>query len=481
MSDPEASRVLALLRQYGHNTTSFQVLEPGLSYWFDDDGRGEPDAGPGADRGCVAYAHVGGAYVAAGAPISAPEREGEVAQRFMAFAKERSKRVRFFAIERESIADAGLALMHMGEQPMWRPSAWPDVLRAKRSLREQLRRARAKGVSVRRAGTDELIDPDSALRHSLDELIADWKNSRVMAPMGFVVQIDIYTYIAERRVFVAERDEELVGLLAAVPLYARNGWFFEDVLRHTRAPNGTMELLFDAAMRAAHEADIECVTYGLAPLANTPSPVMAAIRDHTRRLYHFDGLRAFKAKLMPESWHPVYLAHPPGERGARAVLDVLRAFAGGSLVRFGWATLRHQAALVTRVLAWLLVPWTLAMALSNSARWFPAPAIKVAWIAYDAVLFVLLLTLAHRWRRSLALLLSGAAALDVLVGTAQAALYNLPRGPDGPLSIDGAVVMLALLAPLFAAVFLWSCRDRATLYRPPPMVHRVLSAAQTDS
>lgn len=41
---PSKRRVLELLRQFGHNTTSFQVLEPGLAYWFD------------GDDACVAYA-----------------------------------------------------------------------------------------------------------------------------------------------------------------------------------------------------------------------------------------------------------------------------------------------------------------------------------------------------------------------------------------------------------------------------------------
>lgn len=469
MNDAAQRRVLALLRRFGHNTTSFQVLEPGLSYWFDEAESAGDSGESDGDRGCVAYADVGGAYVAAGAPITAHERESEVAQRFMAFARQRGKRVRFFAVERACIADAGLALLHMGEQPVWRPDAWAEILRKKRSLREQLRRARAKGVSVRRAGDAELADENSRLRCELDALIAEWRDSRAMAPMAFVVQIDIYTYLAERRVFAAERDGALVGLLAAVPLYARNGWFFEDVLRHPHAPNGTMELLFDHAMRQAHEDGIDHVTYGLAPLANTPSPVMAAIRDHTRWLYHFDGLRAFKAKLMPDSWHPVYLGHPDNERGVRAVLDVLTAFAGGSLLRFGLATLRHQAALVTRVLAWLLVPWTLAMVLSDTYRWFPSPAIKAAWVGYDLALFGLLLALARKWRRWLAVTLAAAAALDVSLGVVQAALYNLARGPDATAgALDTLVIFLALAAPLFAAVFLWSCRDRATLYQPKP-------------
>lgn len=79
-----------------------------------------------------------------------------------------------------------------------------------------------------------------------------------MAPMGFLVQLDLFTYADERRFFVAE-------LLSAVPLYARDGWFFEDVLRHPLAPNGTMELLFDHAMRAIGADGSRHVSYGLAP------------------------------------------------------------------------------------------------------------------------------------------------------------------------------------------------------------------------
>ena len=41
----------------------------------------------------------------------------------------------------------------------------------------------------------------------------------------------------------------------------------EDVLRSPEAPNGTVELLIDAAMRALHEAGSRFVTLGLAPLA----------------------------------------------------------------------------------------------------------------------------------------------------------------------------------------------------------------------
>ncbi|MCG8418228.1 MAG: DUF2156 domain-containing protein [Proteobacteria bacterium] len=449
-------RMLALLEQYGRETTSFQTLEPGLSYWFDD----------GATA-CVAYMDTGGAWVAVGGPIAPPHGEAIAAEKFAQAAHCSGRRVRFFALETSRVSDLAdrFALIHIGEQASWDPREWPGILRNKRSLREQLRRARAKGVSVRRVQGAELADPTSRARLGADELVARWKDARSMAPMGFLVHVDLYTAAELRRFFVAERGGIVVGLLSAVPIYARNGWFFEDLLRRPEAPNGTVELLFDHAMRQAACEGSDHVTYGLAPLADSRSRVLCFIRDHTRWLYDFEGLRAFKAKLLPSRWESVYLAYPRGERGIRAVIDILAAFAHGSLLRFAVATLYHRAASVTRLLALLLIPWTLAMALVDTGQWFPSAAAKMGWIGLDIVLFVALMVLASQWRKPLAMALSAAAGGDFILGTIQTVAYNGPRA-RGPL--DWIAIALALLAPLFATGFLWLCRNRANLYRYPP-------------
>ena len=242
-------------------------------------------------------------------------------------------------------------------------------------------------------------------------------------------------------------------------------------------------------MRHLGELGCHYVTYGLAPLAHTPSSVLRWVRDHTRWLYHFDGLRAFKAKLCPDGWRPVYLAYPEsGQRQsaaigaivsqcswrqhkhrqrrsaittARATVDALAAFAGGSLWRFGLATMHHRAAWVIQILALLLVPWTVAMGVSDSERWFPSLAVKSAWIGFDLILFGFLMALARRWRKRYAVALTGAAGCDFVLGCVQAGFYNLPRSSG---ILDWIIVSLALGAPLFATLFLWHNRDRAMLY-----------------
>ncbi len=330
-AEPNRSELLALIRRYGRGTTSFQMLEPGLHYWWTP----ERDA-------CVAFADVGRAWVAAGPPLAATERISAVTDAFAAAAHGCGRRVRLFALESTDALSTAFTYLHMGEQPSWDPAEWPKTVAGKRSLREQLRRARAKGVRVSAVSAEDFANRDGVLRRDVDALIRHWLDNREMAPMGFVVQLELDTLLEERRIFVARHDGKVIGLLAAVPVYARGGWFFEDVLRHASAPNGTVELLFDYAMRVLGSEGSRYVTYGLAPLSRTPSPLLAHIRDLTRWLYHFEGLRTFKAKLLPQTWQPVYLAYPRDDFAPRAVVDVLSAFAGGSLWGFAWETLKHR-------------------------------------------------------------------------------------------------------------------------------------------
>src|SRR5690606_37561723 len=129
---PIRARVLELLKKYGRDTTSFQILEPGLHHWVD----------PVTGDACVAYADTGGAWVVAGGPVAAREQVRAVTQRFVDAARVAGKRVRFFGLEDDISEAEQLATLHIGEQPVWNPGRWRQTLKNKRSLREQLRRAR---------------------------------------------------------------------------------------------------------------------------------------------------------------------------------------------------------------------------------------------------------------------------------------------------------------------------------------------------
>jgi phosphatidylglycerol lysyltransferase len=437
------------VRRHGWNATSFQVLEGGYRYWFD------------GDDACVAYVDTGSAWVAAGAPIAAEHRLGEVATEFVRAAASARRSACFFATEQRFVGAPGFAHLLIGEQPVWDPRRWRETLRVTPSLREQLRRARAKGVRV------SAIEPaayaaGSPLRREVEALIASWQGSKAMPPMGFLVRVEPFELAAERRSFVARRHEggaaPVVGFAAMVPVYARGGWFIDDLIRAPLAPNGTIELLVDAAMNAAAAAGSDYLTLGLAPLAGDVAPSLSLARRYAAPLYDFGGLRAFKAKLRPERWTPIHLSYPAGQSAFGAVYQSLRAFAQRGLARYGVETLLRGPDVVLRALALLLFPWTLLLASLPPERWFPAPWVQWAWVSFDLVLAAALLASGRRFRPWLSRSLVVAVSLDACIGAVQALAFNLQKIQGLG---DAVGVLLAVLAPLVASFILANADRRA--------------------
>jgi phosphatidylglycerol lysyltransferase len=355
----------------------------------------------------------------------------------------------------------------VGEQPEWDARRWPQALRGNSSLREQLRRARAKGVTVRTASHDELVSSSAPLRRALEALVAAWLARHEMAPMGFLVQVDPLTLLEEHRVHLAEQDGRLIGFVTASPIFARPGWLLQNLIRAPEAPNGTIELLVDHAMRDA-EADAtgdgegaRMVTLGLAPLAGQVVPALRLARSAGSVLFDFEGLRAFKARLRPTQWSRIHLVYPPEQGAVRTVLDVLEAFAGAHLLAFGLRTFLRGPTIVVRLLAVLLVPWTLLLALA--APWhFPAGWVRWAWVAFDVLLAAALFRLAVRWSDRLSRLVVAAVGLDALVTLAQVLAWNVPRIRG---VMDALISGVAVAAPSLAFVILWRARVRR---RAPP-------------
>lgn len=328
--DAARARVLALVRRFGWNATAFQTLEPGYRYFF-----------PSADA-CVAYVDTGRAWVAAGAPIAAAEALAPSVRSFIEAAEAAGRRAGFFAIEeRLLLAANALSAVQIGEQPVWGPADWAETLRKHRSLREQLRRARAKGVVVRKLHPAEL--GPGPTRAAIEALCQRWLGSRALAPLDFLVRLELFEHAEERQSFVAERGEEILGFAGLVPVPARHGWFLEDLIRDPAAQSGTSELLVDAAMREAARGGAPWFTLGLAPLSGAvPAPLRLA-RSAGGMLYDFRGLRAFKAKLRPSAWTPIYLGFPREQGPVRSLFDGLAAFTGGGFLRFGLRSLARLA------------------------------------------------------------------------------------------------------------------------------------------
>ena len=234
----------------------------------------------------------------------------------------------------------------LGAQPFWNPPRWPAIIAGKASLRAQLARARNKGVIV-----SPWPAAEAERQPALQRCLSEWLEGRGLPPMHFLVEWNILPRLLDRRLFVAEQAGQIIGFLIASPIPLRNGWLIEQIIRGRAAPNGTNELLLDAAIRALAAEGADYVTLGLSPLSRAvsqepPPPwmirlLLAWVRVHGRRFYNFEGLEHFKSKLQPEGWEPIYAVTNRPRISLRTLYAIAGAFGGTSPVLFiGRALLR---------------------------------------------------------------------------------------------------------------------------------------------
>ena len=326
-ADPARTRELVLA--HGWNATSYQILNPGIQHWFSSEGD--------AVIGFVVQART---RVVAGAPVCARERLPAVVAEFEANASAAGEHICYFGAESRLqdllIPTGGWSVASLGAQPSWDPSRWPAIVSARASLRAQLNRARNKHVRVM-----EWSAGKGATDEGVRRCLAEWLADRRLPALHFLVEPETLGQLEDRRLFVAERTGAVVGFLIASPVPARRGWLVEQIIRGQGAPNGTAELLLDAAMRALAEGGAEYVTLGLSPLSrhsrfdSQRMPywlrlVLRWVRAHGRRFYNFEGLDQFKAKFAPDAWEEVVALSDSRHFSPRALWAIAAAFAQGS-------------------------------------------------------------------------------------------------------------------------------------------------------
>jgi phosphatidylglycerol lysyltransferase len=324
MSDSHRARHLVL--EYGWNSTAYQILNPGMHYWFS---KNVP-----AVAGYVMRART---MVIAGAPVCAEKMLPSVTRELEAHARARGEGLCYVHVSHR-LADHFESSRHhsrivLGAQPVWNPAEWPAILRARPSLRAQLRRAQNKSVHV-------AIEHAGHLHDNLDfqRCLQEWLHSRPLPPMGFLVEPETFRgELADRLLLVARRSGAPVGYLLASPIPQRNGFLVEQILRLPNAPNGTVELLIDALMSHLADAGHPYLTLGLVALTHHADPwmknnpiwlraIMAAARRHGRHFYDFDGLEKFRNKLSPAHWEPVFAIAAEPSFSLRSFYALLAAF-----------------------------------------------------------------------------------------------------------------------------------------------------------
>jgi phosphatidylglycerol lysyltransferase len=332
-----AQRAHEIVMCWGRNSTACQILNPGISLWF------------GAGETVVGYVRRNSWLLVAGEPVCELGVLPAAVEEFEAWAGNQGLGVCYVCAS-DSLRDlfggsASHSTITMGAQPVWNPVDWPGIVRSRSSLRAQLHRSLNKGVRI------ESMSPAAGARNpEIGRTLSEWLDSRRLPPMHFMVEPDVLSGVTDDRLlFVARREDRIVAFLVASPVVARNGYLIEELARSRRAPNGTAELLIDAAM--ARFADLGCtyVTMGLVALASGTVPenplwlrtLMYIARAHANRFYNFRGLERFRAKMHPAYWEKIYAVSNERRFSPQALYAVGGAFSEISPVKaIGLAVLK---------------------------------------------------------------------------------------------------------------------------------------------
>lgn len=321
-----------LVLRHGWNATAYQIVNPGIELWFSS-----------ICEAVVGFVRMRNTLVVAGAPVCARERLADVATEFEQAARREGKRVCYFGAEArlESLYRGATthSIVLLGAQPIWRPLNWLKISSRRGSLRAQFNRARNKSVLV-----SEWPPSQAAGHPALQSCLQEWLATRGLPPMHFLVEPQTLERLADRRTFVAEQKGQVVGFLVASPIPRRNGWLIEQIIRGHGAPNGTAELMIDAAVRAMAEGESEYMTLGLSPLSRRAAIseeenplwlrwLLSWMRAHGRRFYNFDGLDAFKTKFQPERWEPVFAIFNAPNFSPLALYAIAESFTNGAPIK----------------------------------------------------------------------------------------------------------------------------------------------------
>ena len=314
-----------LVMNHGRNATAYQILNPGIARWLN-----------GREDAVVGYVRRGSWLLVAGQPACAPAALPEAIREFEAFARRDNRRVCYVCADesmRDLLAESGgHSAVTIGAQPVWRPADWMCAVRSRRSVRLQINRALNKRVEIETAVPSGFTDHPEIRR-----TLAEWLRSRRLPPMHFLVEPEVLSGVVDDRILLVARSRNrVVAFLVASPVAARNGFLIEELARSPRAPNGTSELLIDAAMRHFAAAGSSWATMGLVALARGTigdNPLwlrglMSIARAHANRFYNFRGLERFRTKMHPAGWEKLYAISSEKHFSPQALYAMGGAFSG---------------------------------------------------------------------------------------------------------------------------------------------------------
>ena len=286
-----------------------------------------------APEGAVCYLTARGAAIVWSDPLCAPADTEALLRRFSQAMRAARRGICLLAVD-EVTANAtlacGFSALKVGEEPWFELESWrsPAGNRGK-NLRWCVNHARRAGVVVVEADRN-----DPALARELRDLLGKWEAVVGRPVTRSVLRPTPLDELEEKRIFVAHRDRRLEAFAACSPIYARGGWYLEDLFRAPGAVNGASELLVVETLAGLRDAGARSAALGIAPFRGSDEQLDRRARwigrtltfafRYLDRRYGFASLAGYEAKYEPTTWAPRYIAFSPPWPRPRVVRAAVR-------------------------------------------------------------------------------------------------------------------------------------------------------------
>ncbi|HRH41631.1 MAG TPA: DUF2156 domain-containing protein [Pyrinomonadaceae bacterium] len=312
-SEVSEQSLLNLQNRYGYNAHSLVSISKNAKKWFDH----QTNCG-------LTYFEQGKMRLVAGEVMGAEENIEASVIKFLEQSHYQNKLICFLPTTEKfarTVAPLGFEAVKIGASPYFDLTQWNPRGNKAKKMRVGCNQARKSGVLVQ-----EVEKIDLALEMEVKNLSQCWlKTRRAEIEFGWLFELNPFRHAQHKKFFVARNEENrLVGLLAASPIPARQGWYLEDILRFPDSPNGTTDLLIFEALKFLSERGEKLATLGTVPLAvdgqddfsNKKYPLSKMLFNFSRQngefIYNFKGLRHFKGKFVPTWWESEYILLPKG-------------------------------------------------------------------------------------------------------------------------------------------------------------------------
>ena len=336
-SVPARDELLAWVRRFGYNSSSYVLLEGPKQYFRTP-----------LIEGFLAYQSSAGVAVLGGDPVCAPEMAAVLLREFRDSV--RPHPVCAYQVSPQMLPafhEAGFDSAQIGVEAVFDLRAFTLAGKAMELVRAATNKARREGVVVTEHDPFVASAETNFLNSEIQAVSEAWLTTRGHREMGFLLGGLGLAQPSDKRYFVARSGGgagRIEGFVVCEPIYGRNGYYLDVTRRQPNAVRGTMEILTAEIFRQLRDEGYEMASMGLAPLAGLEDPdlerhpylaqILRWMYANVKRTYDFQQLHRYKAKYHPHAWERRYLCFTPrlSPRMGYALLQVRDAFA----IREAW-------------------------------------------------------------------------------------------------------------------------------------------------